>query len=119
MEVCHVIRRLSNMLSIIISCLGRKDSGGNRSLQEQETLRTQEQEQNRRFQEREKRNRKSKPHRWESATLVTSRWKKVSPPKGGVFLFERWKLVFVQSFDFACQRNVTIDVSMGEYDENM
>jgi len=35
------------------------------------------------------------------------------------FLFERWKLVFVQSFDFACQRNVTIDVSMGEYDENM
>ena len=31
------------------------------------------------------RNRKSKPHRWESATLVTSRWKKVSPPKGGVF----------------------------------
>jgi len=73
------------MLSIIISCLGRKDSGGNRSLQEQETLRTQEQEQNRRFQEREKRNRKSKPHRWESATLVTSRWKKVSPPKGGVF----------------------------------
>ena len=28
-------------------------------------------------------------------------------------------LVFVQSFDFACQRNVTCDVSMGEYDENM